>query len=156
MSGPCWSVICDVDVTEAVAWLNGSAHAWPEPTRAGKPQRLFALPPLFGPLVDGVLACLPVPCLADGVVLSRMPPGESHGMHRDLQRAGWLTRVHVPLVTNPRAWIAFEGNYPYIHVYRDHFEVGKAYSFDTLRRHAFGNDGDTERVHLLFDAIRKE
>lgn len=36
------------------------------------------------------------------------------------------------------------------------FEVGKAYSFDTTRRHAFSNDGDTERVHLIFDVLRRD
>ncbi len=56
--------------------------------------------------------------------------------------------MHVPVVTNPGAWMCFKGTG------RVHFEAGKAYSFDTLVMHNYGNDGDTDRVHLLFDVLR--
>ena len=105
------------------------------------------MPPEAAAVVDS-LKVFDRPVTADAVMFSRMLPGQSHPMHIDNQRAGWITRVHVPLVTNPGAWILFEeiGQ-------RVHFDVSLAYTFNTFKRHAFGNDGETERVHLLFDVF---
>jgi hypothetical protein len=102
-------------------------------------------------------------------MLSRMLPGQAHPFHVDRQRADWITRIHVPIVTNPLAWIAFEAENEPVHPGNEavelgnvllcnkvHFLAGKAYSFNTLERHAFGNDGDTERVHLIFEVLRKD
>ena len=103
-------------------------------------------------------------------MLSRMLPGQSHDFHVDIQRADWITRVHVPIVTNPGCWMAWENaekkaywleHYDTLPNVRDiaevvHFEAGRAYSFNTLERHSFGNDGETERVHLIFEVLRRD
>lgn len=146
MIGRYWSELGRVDVSALAAVI--PAVAWP-PVKGGQPNRVRALPEAesiihevmgwFGPGFDydRYYACL-----------SRLVPGATYELHRDPQRPNWLTRVHVPVVTNPLAWLYFadEGQ-------RVHFEAGRAYSFNTLESHNYGNDGDADRVHLLFDVF---
>lgn len=143
-----WVLLCEVDVSELVEWLQRASPTWSSPASPTKPQRIFEPPKhLVGPVVDAVLATFDRPVRPHDVILSRMGPDQAHPYHVDRQRPDWVTRVHVPLVTNRHAWMLFEGEDPV------HFESGKAYSFDTTVRHAFGNDGPTERVHLIFDVL---
>jgi len=143
-----WEHLCDVDVSELVAWLESARPTWSQPVSPTKPQRIFSPPAhLVGPVVEAVLHAFARPVRSHDVILSRMGPDQAHPYHVDRQRPDWVTRVHVPLLTNPHAWMLFEGGDPV------HFEAGKAYSFDTTHRHAFGNDGPTERVHLIFDVL---
>jgi hypothetical protein len=149
---------CEVDVSGLAEWLHGPGVSAPwivqEDTQQ-KPQRLLAehcleMAMLANPLVELALAALPVPCTAAEVVLSRMLPGQRHGMHADFQNTSWLTRVHIPVLTNLHAWHYFEDD-PEGSFYMPR---GFAYAFNAQRRHAFGNDGQTARVHLIFDAMR--
>ena len=146
---PCWRHLCDVDIEPLLAWLESARIDWPRLPSPDKPQRVRPPEELARPIIDSVLARLGVGLVADDVVLSRVMPGQTHPLHTDRQRSDWLTRVHVPLVTNPGAWMLFEDERAFAH-----FEAGKAYSFDALRRHAFGNGGDEARVHLIFDVLR--
>lgn len=140
--------LCDVDIAPLLEWLEATPQPWSRPASKTKPQRVFSLPAgLFESVAHAVLARLPGELVAHQPMLSRMRPGQHHPMHTDSQRADWLTRIHVPLVTSPKAWICFEGTRPV------HLEAGKAYTFDTYKRHAFGNDGETDRVHLIFDVL---
>lgn len=159
----CWSHICGVDVAPWVQWLTEDNHNWPTDLAPNKPARVHedGLPidllqstygvvlPHFGDSV--MLAGLPNirPVVAHAPMLSLMKPGQSHPYHVDRQRADWITRVHVPLTTNPGCWMAWEKDGGE-HV---HFDDGNAYTFNTLERHAFGNDGKTERVHLIFEVL---
>lgn len=147
-----WQYLCDVDVAPLLEWLEVNPQRWSQPASDSKPQRVFSLPAgLFEPIAHVCLSRIPgksqLQLIPHQAMLSRMQPGQRHGLHHDAQRADWLTRIHVPLVTNPDAWIYFEGERPV------NFEVGCAYTFDTYRRHAFGNDGKTDRVHLIFDVL---
>lgn len=199
LTAPC-SEICSVDVEPMVAWLRDNPQSWPEvaPT---KPGRVFVLPALFQAVAEKVMAEMAI-ALKQGTdldahqpMLSRMAPGQSHPMHVDSQRADWITRVHVPLVTNSGCWFMWEGdrriyecevcgNWPDEDGVIDHgrgcytqnedgggssmvdsegavgikvhFEIGLAYTFDTTKRHAFGNNGETERIHLIFDVLRQD
>lgn len=140
-----WSTLCPVDVTALAAWLPAGGWSIVAPT---KPSRIFDVPVhLLRPITDAVLTHFPA-CRPYLPMLSRMLPGVSHPMHVDRQEADWVTRIHVPVVTNPFCWLEFED------VGRIHFQVGHAYTFDALHRHSFGNGGDTERVHLIFDVVR--
>lgn len=149
-AGHFWEPICDVDVAPLAAWMATTDARWIVQAYEDKPQRLFSLPqPLIRSLTDKVLSHFPGKPTVGDVMLSRMRPGRVHGMHHD--QGEWITRVHVPLTTNHRCWLSFEdlddGK-------RFHLPVGKAYTFNAARqRHAFGNEGSTERVHLLFDVI---
>lgn len=143
-----WSLLCAVDVLPLVSWLQSGAVRWPKFVR-GQPQRLPA-PEAASTVITAVLSCFggtdtynrPYACV------SRVGPGNGHGYHRDSQPPEWITRVHVPLVTNEACWFAWEPDGK-----RVHFSVGNAYSFNTLVPHAFGNDGTTERIHLTFDVL---
>lgn len=60
--------------------------------------------------------------------------------------ANWVTRVHVPLVTNPKAeFIVNDTSY--------HLKVGKAYKINPEEPHAIRNGGNASRIHLMFDVI---
>lgn len=150
---PCWMPVCPVDVTALAAWLADARPHWPALPCPTKPQRIAPPAELTGPIVSHVLARFDgaARTVADAVRLSRMLPGQRHDLHVDRQRSDWITRIHVPIVTNPGAWMLWEEEPG-----RVHFEAGVAYTFDTTRRHAFGNDGATERVHLMFDVLRRD
>jgi hypothetical protein len=58
-----------------------------------------------------------------------------------------MQRVHVPLLSNDRAVFTTEG--------QDHtMRVGWAYLIDPTKEHSAFNGGKTDRVHLLFNAVR--
>jgi hypothetical protein len=140
-----WSCICDVDAAPLIAWYADSCASLP--IRLG--QRSHELPmPLVHQVTAEVLKHFAGPVLAHGPFLGFSVAGHSHPMHTDPQRDDWLTRVHVPIVTNPQCWHQWEGGE------RVHFEVGKAYSFNTLVPHALGNEGTTDRVHFIFEVLR--
>lgn len=123
----CWSVLCVVDVAPLTEFLDRGDPGWPA-VKGGQPNRIKA--PLEAlPVIQAVLASFAEP------------------VRYETQYA-CLSRVHVPIVTNPNAWFMWEPEGTKVH-----FEAGKAYSFNTLVNHAFGNDGDTERVHLTFDVL---
>lgn len=148
----CWRCLGDVDIAPLLAWMAEVGVSWPQLSDPTKPQRVRGLPTAaYLPAVSRVLAVLEDELRVAGldardVLLARVRPGVFHPMHVDGQSHDHLTRVHVPLVTNSGAWHEWEEEPG-----RVHFEAGKAYAFDTTRRHAFGNDGETGRVHLAFD-----
>ena len=196
----CWTLLCPVDVTDAVRWLESSPQSWPV-VAANKPQRIFGVPSQLDAAVRQVCGLFDVPVVVHSPMLSRILPGTHHAMHADNQRPDWLTRIHIPLITNDGCWLSFEDEYqtlttrlargdmracailpvPFVdevegrrgevvelaydgeytvgtvRVFnRVHFEVGYAYTFNTLKRHAFGNEGESVRIHFLFDVLRKD
>jgi len=86
-------------------------------------------------------------CVMGGTGLFVLAPGQMHPAHVDIQPPEWVTRVHVPLVTNQHCtatmWDGFH-----------EMSVGKAYSFNTRISHAVSNAGDARRIHLVFDIKR--
>jgi hypothetical protein len=64
--------------------------------------------------------------------------------HRD-RKEEWhrAVRIHMPIVTNPGAFLLAEGR-------AKHLEVGEAWTFDNQSTHAVVNGGET-RVHLIID-----
>ena len=80
-------------------------------------------------------------------MLSVVMPGASIEPHADPQDERFITRVHVPLVTNPEAVFVIEG-------VAYHLEVGSAYRVNINALHSVHNDGLTPRIHLMFD-VRK-
>jgi len=147
----CWSVLCPVDVTDAVRWLESSPQSWPV-VAANKPQRIFGIPSQLATAVQQVCGLFNQPVVVHSPMLSRIVPGTMHAMHRDNQRSDWLSRIHIPLINNDGCWLSFEEEGSR----RVHFEVGNAYTFNTLKRHSFGNEGESVRIHFLFDVLRKD
>jgi hypothetical protein len=77
-------------------------------------------------------------------MVSVVMPGHNIPEHRDLQDPNWIYRIHVPLQTNPDSKFIVDG-------VEHHMEVGSAYRVNTLAPHAVVNNGDTPRVHFMFD-----
>lgn len=77
-------------------------------------------------------------------MLSVVMPGHSIPPHVDAQAKKWRCRVHVPLLTNSKSWFWVEGR-------PISMECGFAYRVDTTKEHAVTNDGDTPRIHFMFD-----
>ncbi len=80
-------------------------------------------------------------------MISVVMPGAMIDPHTDVLADGWVTRIHIPLLTNPDAMFISEDM-----VHR--LAVGFAYEINTRERHAVWNAGLIPRVHLMFDLHR--
>lgn len=86
---------------------------------------------------------------ADGqfprVMLARMGAGGQIKPHRDANAAAkWPHKIHVPLLTNEKVTFFVEGvGY--------HLPEGEAAEVNNMGVHAVNNDGDTDRIHLIFE-----
>ena len=68
------------------------------------------------------------------------PPGTFIDIHPDNDE---FLKIHIPIKTNPNAWFFFEDE-------RFNMEEGSAYIVNTVAPHGTDNQGDTDRVHLIF------
>ncbi|PZU59751.1 MAG: aspartyl beta-hydroxylase [Brevundimonas sp.] len=79
------------------------------------------------------------------VMLARMRPGGVIHPHVDANPAAkWPHKIHVPLFTNPGVVAFFGGR-------EHHFPAGQAVEVDNLGPHWVRNDGDSDRIHLIFE-----
>lgn len=79
------------------------------------------------------------------VMLARMAAGGMIQPHIDANPAAkWPHKIHVPLVTNEQVGFRI-GDTTY------HFPVGGAVEVNNLGPHAVRNDGETDRIHLIFE-----
>jgi len=79
------------------------------------------------------------------VMLARMSPGGVIHPHIDANPAAkWPHKIHVPLSTNGRVVSFFGGQ-------KHYFPPGEAVEVNNLGPHWVRNDGDTDRVHLIFE-----
>jgi aspartyl/asparaginyl beta-hydroxylase (cupin superfamily) len=79
------------------------------------------------------------------VMLARMAPGGEIKPHRDANAAAkWPHKIHVPLHTNERVTFYVDGV-----GYR--LPEGEAAEVNNMGVHAVKNDGDTDRIHLIFE-----
>ena len=79
------------------------------------------------------------------VMLARMAPGGVIHAHVDANPAArWPHKIHIPIQTNDQVQFFVD---PDIH----HFQVDHAYEVNNLGLHAVRNDGDTDRIHLIFE-----
>lgn len=147
--GDFWRLLGEADVAPLALWLASGGAKWP-PVKGGQPNRV-RLPAEAHCVVAAVMTYFDHWHTYDRgrACLSRLVPGSTYEFHRDPQPPGWVTRVHVPVVTNPAAWLQFEGREPV------HFEAGRIYTFDALAPHRYGNDGDADRVHLILDVMEE-
>jgi hypothetical protein len=104
----------------------------------------------WAPLLKPVLTKATQPYgYADGnyprVMLARMAPGGVIHPHRDANPAAkWPHKIHVPLTTNDKVAF-FVAGVPY------YFPVGEAVEVNNMAVHAVKNEGDTDRIHLIFE-----
>lgn len=79
------------------------------------------------------------------VMFARMAPGGEIKPHRDANAAAkWPHKIHVPLLTNDKVTF-FVDNVGY------HMPEGEAAEVNNMGVHAVKNDGDTDRIHLIFE-----
>ncbi len=79
------------------------------------------------------------------VMLARMAPGGVIHPHVDANPAAkWPHKIHVPLSTNAQVVSCFGGG-------EHHFAPGEAVEVNNLGPHWVRNDGDTNRIHLIFE-----
>ncbi len=79
------------------------------------------------------------------VMFARMAPGGEIKPHRDANAAAkWPHKIHVPLLTNDRVTFFIEGT-------GYHMPEGEAAEVNNMGVHAVKNDGDTDRIHLIFE-----
>jgi hypothetical protein len=79
------------------------------------------------------------------IMLARMAPGGIIQPHRDnMPSATWPHKIHVPIQTNDRVSFYIEPKYY-------NFKPGQAVEVNNLDVHAVKNDGDSDRIHLIFE-----
>jgi hypothetical protein len=84
------------------------------------------------------------------VMLALMPPGSVIPEHIDGHTRGWIAhKIHIPVITNPDAkfYVKSEAYY---------FEKGKAYEVNNGAMHGARNDGETPRIHLIFEYLNAD
>lgn len=112
------------------------------------------------PTLERILELIPNASL-ERVRLMRLAPGGGElARHADITDAdagaavGRVVRIHVPLVTNP--FVIFQ-SWDLDGVARSaHMEVGRAWYLDVRKAHTAVNGGDSERIHLVVDAVANE
>ena len=81
------------------------------------------------------------------VMLAFMPPGSGIPEHIDGHTRGWIAhKIHIPIITNPQARFFVKGQEYY-------FEKGKVYEVNNGAMHGARNDGNTARIHLIFEYL---
>ena len=79
------------------------------------------------------------------VMLARMAPGGVIKPHRDANPAAkWPHKIHVPIRTNDKVVFFVDGV-----GYR--FDEGEAVEVNNMGVHAVVNEGDADRIHLIFE-----
>lgn len=79
------------------------------------------------------------------IMLAKLLANGKIGRHVDGALAAQFPhKIHVPLVTNAKATFDVNGQ-PY------HLEEGKAYEVNNNAKHSAKNDGDSDRIHLIFE-----
>jgi hypothetical protein len=73
------------------------------------------------------------------------PPGAKLELHQDDEE---YFRIHVPLVTNNQAYFFGEDGVKY------YLMPGRLYILETKKYHGTANNGDSDRIHLLFKMPR--
>lgn len=102
------------------------------------------------PIIEPVMAKATAPygyrrSVFPRVMLARMAPGGVIHMHVDANPAAkWPHKIHVPLLTNEKVTFFVGGA-------GHHFAAGEAVEVNNLGPHGVRNEGDTDRIHLIFE-----
>lgn len=79
------------------------------------------------------------------IMFAKLPAGCKIKRHIDAAPAAkYPFKIHIPVITNDRSIFCFDG-----HSY--HFKEGNAYEVNNNIYHWAENNGDTDRVHLIFE-----
>lgn len=108
-----------------------------------------SLPTAFGLIADAVIARImrELPGRRCGVVfVARLISGQRVPVHVDAEDGNCRMRIHVPLLTNQQALFITGG-------IKWHMPIGWAWMIDPTQEHSAFNGGETDRVHLMFNAV---
>ena len=109
-------------------------------TTPERPFRMFDKTNVAGKLFDSVVMRVYPLRLFRSRLLSADGGLVFPGVHNDGATA---VRLHIPILTNPDAWMEIDGR-------RYHLPAdGSGYLVNTSRMHRIGNDGTTNRTHLV-------
>ena len=79
------------------------------------------------------------------IMFANMAPGGVIHPHRDTNAsAKWPHKIHVPLTTNEKVTFFVDGK-------GYHFPEGEAVEVNNMGLHAVTNEGDSSRIHLIFE-----
>lgn len=144
--------LAEADVRPIVDWITAIPFEdWPQqtpiddglrPAMVNDPE-WHGFGAMVAPLVAELLEWFPG-AKATNLLLTVIMPGHGIPTHTDTQPDHWVCRVHAPLTTNDVSRFVVGGK-------SHHMEVGKAYLVNTEPPHGVANDGDTPRVHFMFD-----
>ena len=78
------------------------------------------------------------------VMLAKLPAGGEISRHVDGDASYYVHKIHVPLITNPDTifHVAHQSK---------HLPAGEIYEVNNRRSHAVENDGEHDRIHLIFE-----
>jgi len=81
------------------------------------------------------------------VMLANLPSKKFIKPHTDGNTAGYIPhKIHIPIITNADAFFFLENE-------RYHFQEGIAYEVNNGKKHSVVNNGDSERIHLIFECL---
>jgi hypothetical protein len=83
-------------------------------------------------------------CRYPRVMLAKLPAGSTIFPHTDRKASHYIHKIHVPLVTNP-------GTRFHVGDQTMNIPVGEIYEVNNKRNHAVENDGELDRIHLIFE-----
>ena len=83
----------------------------------------------------------------------KLSPKQSYSIHSDGDGVNNNIRLHIPIITNDLAFLAFYDQLPNHQqtskVYYEHLPVGASYRVNTTQLHTAVNYGTTDRYHLV-------
>ena len=88
-------------------------------------------------------------CRFPRVMLAKLPAGSKILPHTDGKASHYIHKIHVPLITNP-------GSMFHVGDLTMHIPVGEIYEVNNKRYHAVDNDGELDRIHLIFECYNVE
>jgi len=83
-------------------------------------------------------------CRYPRVMFAKLPAGSTIFPHTDRMASHYIHKIHVPLVTNP-------GTRFHVGDQTMNIPVGEIYEVNNKRNHAVENDGELDRIHLIFE-----
>jgi len=83
------------------------------------------------------------------VMLARLPAGSEISPHKDLEASYYIHKIHVPLSTNPETTFR-------VGMQTRHLPVGEIMEVNNKRMHFVKNDGELDRIHLIFECYNMD
>jgi hypothetical protein len=81
------------------------------------------------------------------VMLANLPAKNFIPPHIDGDKSGYIPhKIHIPIQTNKEAFF-------FLNSEKFHFEQSKAYEVNNGKKHGVANNGDSDRIHLIFECL---